>query len=36
MHAITGTFIDEITRDVPSQNWDLGDWRLELRGFGPV
>lgn len=30
MKPITGTFIDEITCDIPSQNWGLGDWRLEF------
>ncbi len=23
---ITGTFLDEITHDIPSQNWDADDW----------
>jgi len=28
---ITGTFIDEITHDIPSQNWGPMDWRRELK-----
>ncbi len=27
---ITGTFIDEITHDIPSQNWSEREWRREL------
>lgn len=27
---ITGTFIDEITYDIPSSNWSLNQWRAEL------
>lgn len=30
MLPITGTFIDEITHDIPSQNWDADDWRKEF------
>ena len=26
---ITGTFLDEITHDIPSQNWGYEDWRRE-------
>lgn len=27
---ITGTFIDEITYDMPSSNWSLDQWRKDL------
>ncbi len=27
---ITGTFLDEITHDIPSQNWGVEDWRREF------
>ncbi|MEZ0327252.1 MAG: DUF4434 domain-containing protein [Fimbriimonas sp.] len=27
---ITGTFLDEITHDIPSQNWGEADWRREF------
>lgn len=30
MNGITGTFIDEITWDIPSQNWGFADWRRDL------
>lgn len=30
MKRITGTFIDEITWDIPSQNWGQEEWRKEF------
>jgi hypothetical protein len=27
---ITGTFLDEITHDIPSQNWGTAEWRREF------
>ncbi|MCU0316687.1 MAG: DUF4434 domain-containing protein [Fimbriimonadaceae bacterium] len=30
MLPITGTFLDEITHDIPSQNWGEADWRREF------
>lgn len=27
---ISGTFLDEITHDIPSQNWSFEDWRREF------
>lgn len=30
MHRITGTFLDEITHDIPSQNWGEREWRREF------
>lgn len=36
-HFITGTFIDEITHDIPSQNWGCNEWSKEfvtMRAFG--
>jgi hypothetical protein len=27
---ITGTFLDEITHDIPSQNWGAAEWRREF------
>jgi hypothetical protein len=28
---ITGTFLDEITHDIPSQNWGIAQWRKEFQ-----
>ncbi|HZH99234.1 MAG TPA: DUF4434 domain-containing protein, partial [Fimbriimonadaceae bacterium] len=28
---ITGTFLDEITHDIPSQNWSRAEWRREFQ-----
>jgi hypothetical protein len=30
MLPISGTFLDEITHDIPSQNWGESDWRREF------
>jgi hypothetical protein len=30
MKGITGTFIDEITWDIPPQNWSFEDWRRDI------
>ncbi len=30
MKKITGTFLDEITWDIPPQNWGHGEWRKEF------
>lgn len=30
-HFITGTFIDEITHDIPSQNWGYHEWHREFK-----
>ncbi len=30
MLRITGTFLDEITHDIPSQNWGIEEWRREF------
>lgn len=30
MMRITGTFLDEITHDIPSQNWSREEWRREF------
>ena len=30
MTPITGTFIDEITHDIPSSNWSLAEWANDL------
>lgn len=30
MLPITGTFLDEITYDIPSANWGIDEWRLEF------
>ncbi len=32
-HAITGTFLDEITHDIPSQNWGAVEWAREFDTF---
>ena len=28
---ITGTFLDEITHDIPANNWDRAQWAAEFR-----
>ena len=33
---ITGTFIDEITYDIPSSNWSLEDWAKDLDNMKAV
>ncbi len=33
---ITGTFLDEITHDIPSQNWSREDWRKEFRLYSQI
>lgn len=32
-HPITGTFLDEITHDIPSQNWGPSEWAREFDTF---
>jgi hypothetical protein len=33
---ITGTFLDEITHDIPSQNWGLENWRKEFELYSQI
>ncbi|MFB6097705.1 MAG: DUF4434 domain-containing protein [Salinibacter sp.] len=33
---ITGTFLDEITHDIPSQNWGPADWRQDFDAMADV
>jgi hypothetical protein len=33
---ITGTFLDEITHDIPSQNWSRGEWDREFRLYKQI
>lgn len=33
---ITGTFIDEITHDIPSQNWGYDDWERDFAAMAAV
>jgi len=33
---ITGTFLDEITHDIPSQNWGEREWRREFELFQKI
>ncbi len=33
---ITGTFLDEITHDIPSQNWGEADWRREFELYRQI
>ena len=33
---ITGTFLDEITHDIPSQNWDAEDWARDFDAMQAV
>lgn len=36
MLPITGTFLDEITHDIPSQNWGREDWRREFELYSSI
>ena len=36
MLRITGTFLDEITHDIPSQNWGPKEWRREFALFRQI
>ena len=33
---ISGTFLDEITHDIPSQNWDRKKWRKEFELYSKI
>lgn len=33
---ITGTFLDEITHDIPSQNWGPAEWRREFELYSRI
>jgi hypothetical protein len=33
---ITGTFLDEITHDIPSQNWGAKEWRKEFALYNDI
>jgi hypothetical protein len=33
---ITGTFLDEITHDIPSQNWGPAEWRREFQLYRQI
>lgn len=33
---ITGTFLDEITHDIPSQNWSWDEWRQEFELYSKI
>ncbi|MBN9501902.1 MAG: Tat pathway signal protein [Armatimonadetes bacterium 55-13] len=33
---ITGTFLDEITHDIPSQNWGYADWKKEFELYSKI
>lgn len=33
---ITGTFLDEITHDIPSQNWGREEWRREFELYSKI
>ena len=33
---ITGTFLDEITHDIPSQNWTERHWRREFELYAKI
>lgn len=33
---ISGTFLDEITHDIPSQNWDRDQWEEEFRLYSKI
>lgn len=36
MLPITGTFLDEITHDIPSQNWAEAEWRREFELYSRI
>ena len=36
MSLITGTFLDEITHDIPSQNWGPDEWRRDFDAMRAV
>lgn len=36
MLRITGTFLDEITHDIPSQNWATREWRREFELYRAI
>ncbi len=36
MLRLTGTFLDEITHDIPSQNWGVADWRREFQLYREI
>jgi len=36
MLRLTGTFLDEITHDIPSQNWGVDDWRREFQLYRQI
>jgi hypothetical protein len=36
MLRITGTFLDEITHDIPSQNWGEAEWRREFELYSRI
>lgn len=36
MLPITGTFLDEITHDIPSQNWGPDEWRDDFRAMQAI
>ena len=33
---ITGTFLDEITHDIPSQNWGPDEWAADFDVMGRI
>ena len=33
---ISGTFLDEITHDIPSQNWGRAEWRAEFEMYSQI
>jgi sugar phosphate isomerase/epimerase len=36
LSKITGTFLDEITHDIPSQNWGAAEWRREFDLYSKI
>jgi len=36
MLRLTGTFLDEITHDIPSQNWGVDEWRREFSLYSKI
>lgn len=34
--ALTGTFLDEISHDIPHQNWGAGEWERDFQAMGAI
>jgi hypothetical protein len=34
--ALTGTFLDEISHDIPPQNWGAAEWERDFQAMGAI